>query len=230
MTTHLGGLNGGVYHFRVVAKSINGDTVSETRPSTSIRRSARTPSVRQQTGQHPSRLPRLRAGLRNDAGNTIIYPPPVPSAPRPPHPRGSAYAGSCGLIEGRAPMNNDRRHSTSRPRPNSGWKTKYVGLPGRRSASPGGSRGPWTGTPVPEPCDRTSGYRRSPTRACRRSSSGTTGHPASSDCPATNAPDASNAPYVWDSTTGKQSTAGRPTSARSRTANTSKAGPRRPRT
>ncbi len=87
---HLTGLNGGVYHFRVVTENVYGTNISKDQTFNFYPPVCPNATVRQQTGSNS--LPDCRSYelvTPEDQGITIIYPVSLPSARTRPRPRGS---------------------------------------------------------------------------------------------------------------------------------------------
>ncbi len=208
---HLTGLNGDVYHFRVVARNVYGETKSQDQTFNFYPPVCPNSSVRQQTGSNT--LPDCRAYelvSSEDAGNTIIYPATVPFSPTATSPSRLVYAGAFGLISGTGPAANNIGDTYVATRTNTGWKSKYVGVPAQEAAYAGGP--PWTydwaGNYQSEPdkwlidvltnqslsklVDWNDGYYPcNEKEGCQGYGNG-------------EGVGSSNAPYVWDTGTGKQ--------------------------
>jgi hypothetical protein len=205
---HLTGLNGGVYHFRVVARSIHGVTKSVDQTFNFYPPVCPNSTVRQQTGSNS--LPDCRAYelvTPEDQGITIIYTANFPFSPTATSPSRLVFGGAWGSIDGVGePMNwNGDKYVATRTA--LGWKTKYVGLPSSEAPSSGSP--PWTvssgsqiepdkwGTDVLATpslsaiVDWNGGYYPCTPNFCQGYGNGE-GYKSS------------NAPYVWNSTTGRQ--------------------------
>ena len=143
VTQHLEGLNGGVYHFRVRAKNIYGESVSKDQTFNFYPPVCPNATVRQQSGcQRPSGLPGLRARLARRRGHH----PAVPgqrarSAPARRSPSKLAFVGAFGSPDGVGETINNVGDTYFATRTNTGWKTKYIGLPATKTFLSGGP--PW---------------------------------------------------------------------------------------
>ncbi len=199
----LTGLDGGVYHFRVVATSIYGVTTSVDQTFNFYPPVCPNASVRQQSGSNT--LPDCRAYelvSPEDAGITIVYPASVPFSPTATAPSRVVFGGAYGLIEGTGPAANNVGDTYVATRTANGWKTRYAGIPSTEANAAG--KPPWKNASY-EPdkwlmdtlsdpslstiVDWNNGYRRADGEELFGS---------------TNSYKSSNAPYVWDSTTGDQ--------------------------
>jgi hypothetical protein len=203
---HLTGLNGGVYHFRVVAKSIYGETVSEDQTFNFYPPSCPNAAVRQQTGANT--LPDCRAYelvTPEDAGSTIIFPASAPFSPTATAPSRVDFGGGLGLVNGAGPALNVLADNYVATRTETGWKTKYVGLPSDQAYFAGGP--PWSLRPGegfaefrPDKFLTDELFDTSMSQIVQWND----GHPGEGEFAIDEHPDSSNAPYIFDSNTGKQ--------------------------
>ncbi len=198
---HLTGLNGGVYHFRVVATNQFGSTVSGDQSFNFYAPECPNSTVRQQTGSNS--LPDCRAYelvTPEDQGITIIYPSAVPFSATANAPSKLAFVGAYGLIPNSGEPANNVGDTYVSTRTDTGWTTKYVGIPSSQTSMAGGP--PWANAAFePDKWDANVVSDPSLSRLVdwdkgRFEDGGTfesLEHTGSS-----------NAPYVWDTTTGKQ--------------------------
>jgi hypothetical protein len=200
VSIHLTGLDGGVYHFRVVATSVKGTTYSTDQTFNFYPPVCPNAHLRQQTKSDT--LPDCRAYelvSASDAGNTILYGANGPFSPSATSPSRLAYMGSWGAIDGvGSPINDESGDLYMATRTVDGWHTRYVGLPAGEALEVGGP--PWTGTQYPNPWIGQLDTLTNPSMS--RIVQWDEGHRIS-DYPY-NSVEASNAPYVWDSTTGER--------------------------
>jgi hypothetical protein len=139
---HLTDLNGGVYHFRVVATSGNGTTKSKDQTFNFYPPDCPNASVRQQSGSNS--LPDCRAYelvTPEDQGITIVYPSSVPFSATATSPSRLAFVGAYGLIPNSGEPANNAGDTYVSTRTATGWKTKYVGLPSSATSLAGSP--PW---------------------------------------------------------------------------------------
>jgi hypothetical protein len=196
----LTGLNGGVYHFRVVAISEYGVTKSNDQTFNFYPPQCPNSSVRQQTGANT--LPDCRAYelvTPEDQGITIIYPSQVPFSATATSPSRLGFVGSFGLIPNSGEPANNVGDMYFATRTSNGWKTKFVGIPSSASSLAGGP--PW----------HVAGYTPDKfqefTLADQDLSTFVDWHDgifSIGELYEEEHPGSSNAPYVWDTTTGKQ--------------------------
>ncbi len=142
VTQHLEGLNGGVYHFRIKAKNIYGESISKDQTFNFYPPVCPNATVRQQTGA--SDLPDCRAYelvSPEDAGITQIYPANVPFSPGATQPSRLSFTGAFGSPDGVGNTINNVGDTYFATRTNSGWKTKYIGLSATERFLSGGP--PW---------------------------------------------------------------------------------------
>ncbi len=135
-------LNGGVYHFRIVATNEFGESVSRDQTFNFYSPECPNSTVRQQTGANS--LPDCRAYelvTPEDQGITIIYPATVPFSATAIAPSRLAFVGAFGLIPGSGEAANNNGDLYVSTRTGRGWKTNYVGLPSSKAALAGGP--PW---------------------------------------------------------------------------------------
>jgi hypothetical protein len=135
VTIHLTGLNGGTYHFRVVATSKWGTTTTRDQTFNFFPPSCPNSALRQQNGS--SELPDCRAYelvSPPEAGNILLrtFAPPAPYATNPPR---FLYGGYDGVIEGTKAANSGADFYVA-TRTATGWETKYTGIPGNVAAGP----------------------------------------------------------------------------------------------
>ncbi len=132
------GLNGGVYHFRVVATNGAGTSTSGDQTFTFFPPSCPNEGLRQQTGA--SSLPDCRAYelvSPGQAGNVALF-VEAPYAPDATSPTRFSFSGSVGGVSesGEPPsVASDVYVST---RTSSGWKTRYTGIPADEGTIHGG--------------------------------------------------------------------------------------------
>ena len=206
---HITGLNGGVYHFRVVAKNIYGESHSNDQTFNFYPPSCPNSTVRQQTGANT--LPDCRAYelvTPEDAGITLIFPAGGPFSSTAISPSKFGFVGAYGLIDGTGEAANNVGDTYVATRTASGWKTKYVGLPASKTALAGGP--PWTYGGLPfevvswyEPDKWNLNVLTNPSMSVLLDwNDGYRGAEEFFEAP--NHPGSSNAPYLWDTTTGKQ--------------------------
>ncbi len=130
ITVHLANLQSVVYHFRVVATSPIGETVSFDQTFNFYPESCPNETVRQQTGADG--LPDCRAYelvTPENAGNTLVYPGNVPFSSTATSPPRLAWDGAYGLVEGLGEESNNWGDLYVATRNATGWQSKYVGLP-----------------------------------------------------------------------------------------------------
>jgi hypothetical protein len=128
VTTHVTGLNGGVYHFRVVAENEAGISRSGDQTFTFYPPECPNESVRQQTGA--SLLPDCRAYelvSPSQAGNVILTNggPPAPEASGPSR---FAYSGFLGGVKDSGEPTSIAFDVYIATRTTTGWVTKYSGI------------------------------------------------------------------------------------------------------
>jgi hypothetical protein len=197
----LTGLNGGVYHFRVVATNQFGTTVSGDQSFNFYAPECPNSTVRQQTGSNS--LPDCRAYelvTPEDQGITIIYPASVPFSAAGSSPSKLMFVGAYGLIPNSGEPANNVGDTYVSTRTDTGWTTKYIGIPSSQTSMAGGP--PWANAAF-EPDKWDANVVSNPGLSelvdwdkGRFEDGGTfesLEHTGSS-----------NAPYVWDTTTGKQ--------------------------
>ena len=209
LEAHLTGLDGGTYHFRIVASSIYGTTTSGDQTFNFFPPTCPNSTVRQQTGSN--NLPDCRAYelvSPEDAGITLVFPSMAPYSPTAISPSRLSFIGAYGLVEGVGEPANNVGDAYVATRTNEGWKTRYVGIPSSQALMSGGppwdyggylqnyigayEPDKWNGNVVTDPTmarlvDWNDGYRAGDEYFESPS------HPGSS-----------NAPYVWDTTSGRQ--------------------------
>jgi hypothetical protein len=142
ITQHLEGLNGGVYHFRIKAKNIYGESVSKDQTFNFYPPVCPNATVRQQTGANE--VPDCRAYelvSPEDAGITQLFPANVPFSPGATQPSRLAFVGAFGSPSGAGETINNVGDTYFATRTNTGWKTKYIGLPATKTFLSGGP--PW---------------------------------------------------------------------------------------
>jgi hypothetical protein len=142
ITQHLDNLNGGVYHFRIKAKNVYGESISKDQSFNFYPPVCPNATVRQQTGAND--LPDCRAYelvSPEEAGITQIYPANVPFSPGATNPSRLSFAGAFGSVNGTGETINNVGDTYVATRTNTGWKTKYVGLPATGYFLSGGP--PW---------------------------------------------------------------------------------------
>ena len=135
-------LNGGVYHFRIVAENEFGESVSRDQTFNFYSPECPNATVRQQTGANS--LPDCRAYelvTPEDQGITIVYPATVPFSATATAPSRLAFVGAFGLIPGSGEAVNNNGDLYVSTRTSQGWKSKFVGLPSSKAALGGGP--PW---------------------------------------------------------------------------------------
>jgi hypothetical protein len=144
VTIHIDGLKGVLYHFRVVASSVNGETISGNQTFNFYPEPCPNETVRQQTGS--SHLPDCRAyeiASPEDGGNAELFPAFAPFSSRATSPSRVAFTVNFGIIDGAglpAVKAGDLYVAT---RTSAGWKTRYIGLPSTDALYMGGP--PWLG-------------------------------------------------------------------------------------
>ncbi len=212
VTIHLTNLQEATtYHFRVVARNAEGVTSSYDQTFNFFPPSCPNQTVRQQTGA--DNLPDCRAyelASAENAGTTVIFPSDGPVTGQATNPPRLAYAGWAGAIpdSGGSPE-NDFGDLYVATRTNSGWITKYIGLPANETLLSGGP--PWTdASPEPE-------IAGGELTTSDKWQQGVLANPSMSKIVDWNNGEynttgqylgvgeggfSSNAPYVWDSTTG----------------------------
>jgi hypothetical protein len=139
---HLTDLNGGVYHFRVVATSVNGTAVSEDQTFNFYPEPCPNETVRQQTGADG--LPDCRAYelvTPEDAGNTLVYSANVPFSSTAVAPSKLAWVGAFGLVPGIQGPSNVLGDLYTSTRTSTGWVSEYIGLPANVAYTTAGP--PW---------------------------------------------------------------------------------------
>ncbi len=140
IAAHLTGLEKGVvYHFRVVAKNPFGTTTTEDRSFNFLPPNCPNAHLRQQTGTEF--LPDCRAYelvSPGDAGGTVLL-AEGPQSPLATSPSRLAFGGILGAIPGAGgdppDVRGDLYVST---RTDTGWVTRYVGLPGTQALQANG--------------------------------------------------------------------------------------------
>ncbi len=205
VTLHVEGLESGLtYHFRVVASNSEGTNSSEDQTFGFYPSACPNELLRQQTGSDS--LPDCRAYelvSPSEAGNTVIFPQAGPSSAYATNPPRIIFAGAWGVIpdSGGEPSNTyDDLYASTRT--NTGWVTRYVGLPSSTADVLGGQpelqtyeeSGPLTGEP---------GVMVNPSLS--ELVDWNDGHPpwAGEYTRAGPGEGASWAPYVWNTSTGK---------------------------
>lgn len=138
----ISGLQATTYHFRLVAENKWGKTVTEDQSfNFSPPQSCPNTTVRQETGA--AYLPDCRAYelvSAGRAGGAALY-PYGPIAPYASSPGRFAYVGGINSIPGSGePLNGGFGDLYVATRTNTGWTTKYVGLPGWHSIAMGPPR------------------------------------------------------------------------------------------
>ena len=209
MTQHLDGLNGGVYHFRVTATNIYGESISKDQTFNFYPQVCPNATVRQQTGAND--LPDCRAYelvSPEEAGITQIYPANVPFSPGATQPSRIAFAGAFGSVNGAGETINNVGDTYFATRTNSGWKTIYVGLSAQEKFLSGGPPWDYGGYP-PGWVQGYTGDHWTMNEIVNPDMSelvswndGYVGPEETYD--SANYAGHSNAPYVWNTTTGKQ--------------------------
>jgi hypothetical protein len=207
VVVHVTGLNGGVYHFRVVATSDRGVTSSTDQTFNFYPPECPNSAVRQQSGSNT--LPDCRAYelvTPEDAKETDIFPGSVPFSSTAVTPSRLAFIGGYGMVpDSGEPVNavGDVYVATRTVR---GWKTRYTGLPATSAFLVGGP--PWdhgagpSYSPESYESDRWSAnvLMNQSLSALVDWSNGYLGPGEAYN--QTYHPGSSNAPYVWDTTTG----------------------------
>ena len=130
VTQHLDGLNGGVYHFRVTAKNIYGESVSIDQTFNFY--PAGLSECDRETADGSNELPDCRAYelvSPEDAGITQLFPANVPVQPRRDAAVEARLCRRLRLPDGVGDTINNVGDTYVATRTNTGWKTKYIGLP-----------------------------------------------------------------------------------------------------
>ncbi len=125
------GLNGGVYHFRLVAENSSGKVVSEDQTFNFYAQPCPNEIVRQETGSEY--LPDCRAYelvSPGAAGNVIFVPEHAQPGPLATSPSRFAFGGELGGVTGTEPLNSLNVDTYVATRTSSGWTTALVGLKG----------------------------------------------------------------------------------------------------
>jgi hypothetical protein len=138
VTVHITGLDGGTYHFRVVAENGSGSTATGDQTFNFFPPTCPNAHLRQQTGA--SYLPDCRAYelvSPSNAGNTSLE-AGGPYAPQATSPSRFAFGGFFGTIDGTGEPVGVGRDLYVATRTSSGWVTRYVGIPGTQTARVGG--------------------------------------------------------------------------------------------
>jgi hypothetical protein len=213
VTFHLTGLDGGVYHFKVVASSIKGVTETIDQSFNFYPPVCPNEHLRQQSDSDT--LPDCRAYelvSPEDAGNAVIYGSSEPFSPFATTPSRLAFEGAFGTIPGVGNPPNVASDLYAATRTDNGWQTKYIGLPADVAETMGGP--PWALNGSLFQTDAQQDVLTNPSMSrivdwnrgawpCPPStgfgadcySLGNGGEPGGGV-------NASNAPYVWDTTTG----------------------------
>ena len=127
------------YHFRVVASNVYGTTVSEDRTFSFFTPNCPNAHVRQETTSNT--LPDCRAYelvSPPNAGSTVFF-PSGPWSGRADNPARIAYTGVLGSIPGSPPPINVLGDLYVSTRTDTGWTSKYIGLPSGIVNQMGGS-------------------------------------------------------------------------------------------
>jgi hypothetical protein len=138
VTAHITGLNGGTYHFRVVAENGAGTTTTGDQTFNFFPPSCPNSHLRQQTGA--SYLPDCRAYelvSPSNAGNVTLE-AGGPYSPVATSPSRFTFTGYFGGIEGSGDPPTVGHDLYVATRHSSGWVTKFVGIPGTQGAVIGG--------------------------------------------------------------------------------------------
>jgi hypothetical protein len=133
VSIHLSGLEGIVYHFRIVAKSTWGTTTTSDRTFTFFPPSCPNSVLRQKTGS--SYLPDCRAYelvSPENAGNIILKPISRP-APYAQSPTRFLYVGLDGVLSGTMGTNALSADTYVAQRTATGWTTRYTGIPSNQT-------------------------------------------------------------------------------------------------
>ncbi len=137
VNVHITGLEPVTYHFRVVAENEWGTTTSEDQAFEFFPSACPNSAIRQQTGS--AYLPDCRAYelvSPANANGTLLYPggPNTGQASSPPR---FSFTGAYSAVPGENTVNTggDLYVAT---RTDTGWQSKYVGLPGNQAACMGG--------------------------------------------------------------------------------------------
>jgi hypothetical protein len=127
----LSGLNGGTYHFRVVAENPAGTAVSEDQTFNFFPTACPNATLRQETSSEY--LPDCRAYelvSPGNAGNVIFKPEGAAPGPEATNPPRFAYLGELGGVTGTEPVDALNADTYVATRTSLGWKTALVGLKG----------------------------------------------------------------------------------------------------
>ncbi len=133
---------GVTYYFRVVAHTNYGTTTSEVQTFNFYPPKCPNEAIRQQTSSNF--LPDCRAyeiASASEAAGTEIFPASGPNTGEATSPSRLAYGGDFGVIPGTGAPINSQGDLYVATRTNSGWVTKYIGLPGDQASWMGGP--PW---------------------------------------------------------------------------------------
>jgi hypothetical protein len=195
VTTHITGLTGGVYHFRVVAKNALGTTASIDQTFNFYPPVCPNAYLRQQSNAND--LPDCRGYelvSATNAGGTILSHSSVPFSDVAGAPSRLAYEGFFGVIPDTGSPSNAAGDLYVATRTDSGWQTKYIGLPSDQAEHMGG---PPAGAGEGQAADFGNLFTN---RSMSEIVSWDDGY---QDPNFTSFVGSSNAPYVFDSTTGQ---------------------------
>jgi hypothetical protein len=131
VAAELSGLNGGTYHFRLVAKNEAGTVVSEDQTFNFFPTSCPNETLRQETSSEY--LPDCRAYelvSPSNAGNVIFKPTGAAPGPQATNPPRFAYLGELGGVTGTEAVDALNADTYVASRTGTGWKTALVGLKG----------------------------------------------------------------------------------------------------
>jgi hypothetical protein len=135
VTVHIEGLEPVTYHFRVIATSAAGTTVSEDQTFTYYAPDCPNTQVRQQTASNF--LPDCRAyeiASAADSGGTLLFPSSGVNSGYATGPGRLGYMANFGTISDTGEPINTFGDFYVSTRTDSGWTTKYIGLPSGTSS------------------------------------------------------------------------------------------------